>query len=105
MFGIARRDRKRNEWIRSQTQVTDIIYRIKILKGRWAGHIARMRDERWTNSIINWVPLDIKRPRRRPGPRWIEEIKKYAELGGRGRLATGSNGENLVRPSFSSGQI
>ena len=29
MLGITRRDRKRNEWIRSQTKVTDIIYRIK----------------------------------------------------------------------------
>ena len=76
MLGITRRDRKRNEWIRSQTKVTDII-----LKCRWVGHIARMRDEHWTNSIINWVPLDKKRPRRRPGARWKDEIKKYAGVG------------------------
>ena len=49
MLGITRRDRKRNEWIRSQTKVTNVIYRIKALKWRWGGHIARMRDERWTN--------------------------------------------------------
>ena len=32
MSGVTRRDRKRNEWIRSQTKVKDIIYRIKTLK-------------------------------------------------------------------------
>ena len=78
MLSVTRRDRKRNEWIRSQTKVTDIIYRIKTLKWKWAGHIARVRDERLTNSIINWVPLDIKRSRRMPGARWMVEIKKYA---------------------------
>ena len=81
MLGITRRGRKRNEWIRSQTKVTDIIYRIKTLIWRWAGHIPRMRDERWTNSIINWVSLDIKQPRRRPGARWMDEIKKYVGVG------------------------
>jgi hypothetical protein len=46
MIGITRRDRKTNEWVRQQTGVQDIIVRIKQLKWQWAGHVARMNDDR-----------------------------------------------------------
>ena len=48
MLGISLRDKMTNEWIRQQTRVVDVMERIATLKWNWAGHIARMTDERWT---------------------------------------------------------
>ncbi|KAI5737947.1 hypothetical protein M8J77_001036 [Diaphorina citri] len=78
MLGITRRDRKRITWIRSQTKVMDIVERIKRMKWKWAGHIARRTDERWTTQILQWYPRNIKRPRKRPKIRWRDEIKQVA---------------------------
>ena len=78
MLGITRRDRKRKEWIRVQTKVCNVIIRAKKLKWHWAGHVARRTDHRWTKEILDWIPRDIKRPRRRPPGRWQDEIRKHA---------------------------
>lgn len=78
MLGVTRRDRMRIETIRAQTRVDDVIETCKRLKWSWAGHIARATDHRWTYEIIQWYPRGIKRPRRRPKARWVDDIKKYA---------------------------
>ena len=26
----------------------------------WAGHVARMKDNRWTSRIIDWYPRETK---------------------------------------------
>ena len=77
MLGITRRDRKRNEWIRSQTGVQDIILKVKRHKWQWAGHIARLQDERWTKLVTEWIPLQGKRKRARPKTRWVDELRKF----------------------------
>ena len=56
MLGISLRDRKENIWVREQTKVLDIIESIKWNKWKWAGHIQRMTDERWTKTLTNWRP-------------------------------------------------
>ena len=66
MLGINWEDRKKNEWIRSQTKVRDIVRVIKERKWTWAGHISRIKDKRWTQSITEWKPMDGKRTRGRP---------------------------------------
>lgn len=38
---ITKRERKKIDWIRQKTQVTDAIHRIKALGWQWAGHLAR----------------------------------------------------------------
>ncbi|KAK6749788.1 hypothetical protein RB195_002036 [Necator americanus] len=38
-------------------------------KHRWAGHIMRRIDDRWTKRTLEWIPRDAKRPRRRPPTR------------------------------------
>ena len=45
MLNITRRDRKRNEWVREQTRVVDIIAKAKSLKWEWAGHVGRMAEK------------------------------------------------------------
>ena len=80
MLDITRRDRKRITWIRNYTKLY-IMERIKRLKWKWAGHIARRQDNRWTTSILDWYPCcGVKRPRRRPHARWIDEIRKVARV-------------------------
>ena len=75
MLGITRMDRQRNECIRGQTQVQDVIQKVKRLKWQWAGHIARMTDNRWTKLVTEWLPLNEKRKRGRPKTRWVDEIE------------------------------
>jgi len=69
MLGITSRDRKTNEWIRTQTKVEDVIKTAKKMKWRWAGHIARRTYGRWTSNVLYWIPREKKRPRRCPNVR------------------------------------
>ena len=77
MLGISLRDKMTNQWIRQQTKVVDIMERIASLKWNWAGHIARMTDERWTRNIMNWRPPTTRRMGR-PPERWTNSIKRTA---------------------------
>ena len=63
ILNITQRDRKRNEWIREQTKVLDIIAKAKSLKWEWAGHIGRMADNRWAKKCTEWTPYERKRSR------------------------------------------
>ena len=61
MIGVTLKDRKSTEWIRKQSGLTDIIRSIRESKHRWAGHVARRRDNRWTIRITEWIPaMEIK---------------------------------------------
>ena len=54
MLNISLRDKVKSSEIRSKTKVKDIIEKIKEAKWRWAGHIARRQDNRWTKRITEW---------------------------------------------------
>ena len=56
MVGVAKKDRVRNENLRKKTNARDIIQEIKTKKWRWAGHLARRHDKRWTHCITEWTP-------------------------------------------------
>ena len=45
-WSITKRDGIRNEIIRSKTEVTDIIASVQRMRGQWAGHVARMSNNR-----------------------------------------------------------
>jgi ribonuclease HII len=77
MLGITMRDRKTNKWIREQTKVQDILKIIKLGKWKWAGHVARREDGRWTTAVTEWTPRNGKRSPGRPFKRWRDEIDKY----------------------------
>ena len=74
MIGVTLKDRKSTEWIRKQSGLTDIIRSIRESKHRWAGHVARRRDNRWTIRITEWIPHGNKRPRGRPRTRWVRRF-------------------------------
>lgn len=76
MLGIKRIDRRTNEWIRSNTKVRDVMETVKDLKWKWAGHVARISDNRWTRKVTEWIPLECARKRGRPYTRWDDEIRQ-----------------------------
>ena len=77
MLGITLRDQRHNTWIQQQTGVTDIIDHIRQLKHRWAGHVARLQDNRWTIRATSWVPRRWLRPRGRPKTRWRDDLSGH----------------------------
>jgi hypothetical protein len=74
MLGISIRDRIRNDEIRRRTKVKDVVEKYASLKWRWAGHVARRQDGRWTKRIILWRPRLNSRQRGRPPTRWTDDI-------------------------------
>lgn len=74
MIGINKKDRWHNTTVRETTKVKDIIKHIKRSKWRWAGHIARITDNRWTIRLTNWIPRSSLRSRGRPVYKWESDI-------------------------------
>ena len=52
----------------------DIIEYTLKQKWKWAGHIARLKDNRWTRRCTEWQPRRGKRSRGRPSRRWQDDI-------------------------------
>ena len=77
MLNISLRDRCKNSDIRNKTQVKDILTKINEMKWRWAGHIARINDNRWTKRVTEWQPRSGKRKRGRQKRRWRDDITAY----------------------------
>ena len=77
-MGVTYQDRMKNTWIREQTQLEDIMTNIKRGKWKWAGHLARRLDGRWTKAITEWYPRGSTRNRGRQKLRWRDEIVKTA---------------------------
>ena len=69
--------RKTNIWVRKKTKVTDVIEQVRRRKWTWAGHVSRIRDNRWTLRVTTWKPYERKRHRRRPARRWRDELNDY----------------------------
>ena len=65
-MGIARKDRVRNQEIRAKTGTRDILQAVRLQKMRYAGHIARKKEEGWAKRIPEWTPYDYTRGRGRP---------------------------------------
>src|SRR5271154_1003772 len=51
--------------------------KVKQLKWQWAGHVARINDDRWTRTVTEWLRIHLKRKKARPKMRWEDDIKKY----------------------------
>ena len=77
MLNITYKDRRTNIWVRERTKLIDIIYTVRKMKWSWAGHINRLKDNRWTSRATTWRPYDRKRRRGRPAKRWRDDLDKY----------------------------
>lgn len=64
----------RSEVIRKKTMITDALRHALALKWKWAGHIARYTDRRWTIESTKWKGPSGKRNIGRPKQRWADDI-------------------------------
>ena len=76
IVGVSRLQHIRNEELRSKSGVKDVVEEMYKRKATWAGHVARMKDNRWTRRILEWYPRDVKRPRGRPPTRWEDPLRQ-----------------------------
>ncbi|CAK1585807.1 unnamed protein product [Parnassius mnemosyne] len=77
-LGIKLKDRIKNSEIRLRTQAKNIKKILLKSKWKWAGHLQRLKDDRWTKITTNWYPLGRKRKKGRPFKRWDDPIVKVA---------------------------
>ena len=71
----------RHTTIRQKTKVIDALSYSQKLKWRWAGHVARMTDGRWTRQLTSWPGPRGFRKRGRPIARWADDVTKIAGKG------------------------
>ena len=58
-------------------QKSDIISNVRKMKWSRAGHINRLKGNRWTSSVTTWRLYDKKRWQGRPAKRWRDNLGKY----------------------------
>ena len=51
-------------------------------KWRWAGHVSRRNDGRWSTYMLHWLPHGGERRRGRPATRWDDDLKVFADSKG-----------------------
>lgn len=75
---IKKIQRIRHTTIRQKTKAIDALSYSQKLKWRWAGHVARLSDNRWTAKTTSWRGPLGQRKRGRPITRWADDIIKVA---------------------------
>ncbi|GFS18994.1 endonuclease-reverse transcriptase [Elysia marginata] len=73
ILGIKPKDRVPCREIRARTNVVDIVKYVEKQKWKWAGHVARLQDDRWTQRVTEWKPRH-RRSRGRQIQRWQDDI-------------------------------
>lgn len=76
MLNIKRRQKINHTKIRANTNAIDALSHSQKMKWKWAGHIARLQDDRWTKTVTFWTGPLARRYRGRRFTRWEDDIKK-----------------------------
>ena len=77
ILGIKQIDKIPNKTIREKTGISDILEIITKTRWKWAGHVARMKDNRWTVRCTEWQVRNGKRTRGRPRRRWRDDLQQW----------------------------
>ncbi|KAG7295429.1 hypothetical protein JYU34_019084 [Plutella xylostella] len=80
MLGLTLRNKVRNTIIRNTTNIIDAAKLVCQLKWRWAGHLARTTDGRWSEKMLHWYPREARRPPGRPRRRWRDDLVSAAGI-------------------------
>ena len=75
MLNITYRDRKTIIWVLEKTKFNDAIEQVRRRKWTCAGHVSRIRDNRWSSD--NWKSYERKRLSGRPARRWRDKLDDY----------------------------
>ncbi|CAG4934862.1 unnamed protein product [Colias eurytheme] len=78
MLNIRKIQKIRHTQIRQITNAKDGLAQALTLKWKWAGHVARLQDQRWTKKVTAWKGPLGKRKRGRPCARWEDDLVKVA---------------------------
>ena len=70
----------RSSDLRQMSRLRDPAEYASKAKHRWAGHIMRREDDRWTRRTVEWIPWDCPRPRGRPPKRWGDVFVEHVKL-------------------------
>ena len=62
--------------------VVDWVEEQRRRKWRWAGHVARREDGRWSRRLLDWEPLGGRRSWGRPVIRWEDTLCQFAKTKG-----------------------
>ncbi|GFS23790.1 endonuclease-reverse transcriptase [Elysia marginata] len=98
ILGIKIKDKIPCKIIRQQTHIKDVVLFAERQEWNWAGHVARMSDNRWTKRATEWQPRIGKRSRGRQPLRWSDSIAKvkgrlwHREAGDRNRWRLDAEG-------------
>jgi len=86
IFG-PRKDEVTGEWRRLHNEELNDLYSspniVRVIKSRrmrWAGHVARMGEERGVYRVLLGKP-EGKRPLGRPRRRWVDNIRMHLQKG------------------------
>ena len=55
----------------------DVVEKVSQLKWKWAGHLARYRDDRLMYKVTFWTPRNFPRDRGRPKMRWRDDLERF----------------------------
>ena len=82
------------EWIRQatdlaenklkETGIDDWVVGQRRRQYKWAGHVTRRTDNRWSRQLLDWTPVGGARSVGRPRRRWTDRLVAFfdfAELG------------------------
>ena len=91
IFG-PRSDEVTEEWRRLHNEELSDLYSspniVRVIKSkrmRWAGHVARMGEERGACRVLLGKP-EVRRPLGRPRRRWVDNIRMYLQKVGCGYM-------------------
>ena len=68
------------EGVMKKAHIPDWVEEQRRRKWRWAGHVARRKDRRWTIRMLDWCPDWGSRAVGRPAPRWEDCFVKHEQV-------------------------
>ena len=104
MLNIQLKDKIRISKIKKQMfGNTNLLHYVRRLKWDWAGHVCRLKDQRWTQIITFWQPLRGRRPGKQKG-RWMDDITNFTGTKLFHRVATDRAEWARLREAFAQNQ-